>query len=115
MPGRRRKELCHARQIGTRQEPQAVRGAQGQGHVEGAGGQDRQLTGRLQARRREVAQRIWQEQPGRYPCPTQGRRPQGRQGRRQIEVTVSNDGTKSTRSKSTRSKSTTSESTTEEI
>jgi hypothetical protein len=46
--GSRRREDVRAVEVGEREEPQAVRGPQGQGHVQGARGQDRQQPRRLQ-------------------------------------------------------------------
>src|SRR5206468_2251223 len=59
---------------------EAVRSPQGQGHVQGAGGEDRQLPGCLEARRAFLGQGR-QQQAGWYDGPAQGCRPQGRQGR----------------------------------
>src|SRR3954451_187792 len=45
----------NAWQISTREEREAVRGPQGQGHVEGARGEDREQPGRVQEGRRALA------------------------------------------------------------
>ena len=55
---------CRAVEVGQRQEQGPVRSAQGQGHVQTAGRQDRQLAEGVQARRREVAQRVGQSNQG---------------------------------------------------
>src|SRR5439155_26753918 len=65
-----------------RQEQEAVRGAEGQGDVQGAGSKDRKLPRRLIARRKAV--RFGRERPsGRHDRTEEGSGPQGRQGRRQ--------------------------------
>ncbi|HYZ75992.1 MAG TPA: hypothetical protein VE596_01340 [Gaiellaceae bacterium] len=52
-PAGREREL-HAEQTSQRQEREAVRRPEEEGHVEGARGEDRQLAGRLEPRREEV-------------------------------------------------------------
>jgi CBS domain-containing protein len=65
------------------QEREAVREAQGERHVEGARGEDRELSRRLEPRRQEVglvellAQQL---EAGRHDRAEEGCRPQGRQG-----------------------------------
>jgi len=51
---RSRRGGSHADQAGERQEREAVRGAQGQGDVEGASGEDRELAGRIEEGRQEL-------------------------------------------------------------
>src|SRR4051812_2678568 len=46
-------EACHAEQERQRQEREAVRSPQGQGHVEGARREDLQLPGRVESWRQE--------------------------------------------------------------
>jgi hypothetical protein len=64
-------------------------GAQGQGNVEGAGRQDRQLGGCLEPRRKDVRllELPIQFETGRDYGPEEGSRPQGRQGRRSQVLT----------------------------
>src|SRR5207253_483604 len=71
-----------AEQERERQERGAVREAQGKGHVEGAGGEDRELARCLESRRQEV--RLLELVPlvlvaGRHDRAEEGGRPQGRQ------------------------------------
>src|SRR3954452_4382841 len=75
---------AHARQERARQEREAVRGAEGQGHVQGAGRKDRQLARRVEPRWEGVAQLELEVQllAGRDDRPEEGGRPQGRQGGR---------------------------------
>src|SRR2546430_10523664 len=74
----------HAFQACERQEREAVRSAEEEGHVEGACGPDRKLTRRLEARRQEVGHGR-QRQAGWYHRAAQGGRTQGREGRGQEE------------------------------
>src|ERR671931_2126524 len=80
--------IAHARKASERQEREAVREAEGEGDVEGAGGEDRQLAGRLEPRWEEVPFVELAEQllPGRDDRPEEGGRPQGRQGDRPQEL-----------------------------
>src|SRR5579862_8689877 len=71
----------HAWQASERQEREAVREAEGQGDVEGARGEDRELAGRLESRRQEVGLLVVlpeQLEPGRDDRAEESRRPQGR-------------------------------------
>src|SRR5437763_13249691 len=79
---KRHEEGDHAEQERQREEREAVRGAEGEGHVEGAGGEDRQLPRRVEPRREGVPQLELEEQlvTGRDDRAEEGRRPQGRQG-----------------------------------
>src|SRR4029453_17230798 len=74
------KGVARAEQACERQEREAVRGPEGQGDVEGAGREDRELAGRVEPRRQEVGLR-WQLLPGRDDRAEEGRGPQGWQGR----------------------------------
>src|SRR5581483_672750 len=65
-----------AGQEGERQEREAVRGPQGQGHVEGARGEDRELAG-LVEQRREIDLTLVVV-AGRNDGAEEGGRPQGR-------------------------------------
>ena len=49
------KGALDAREEGTRQEREAVRGAEGEGDVEGASRTNRELSGRIEPRRQEVS------------------------------------------------------------
>src|SRR5579884_1057138 len=77
------KGVASAVEARERQEREAVREAQGERHVEGARGEDRELPRRLEPRRQEVrlvellAQQL---EAGRHDCAEEGRRPRGRQG-----------------------------------
>src|SRR5687768_7526033 len=79
----------HAEQERERQEREAVRRAEEEGHVEGAGGEDRELAWRVQPRRQGVGlgQLQLELEAGRYERAEEGRRSQGRQGRREEELT----------------------------
>src|SRR5436190_6448477 len=55
---------CHAAEVQPREERAPVRGPQGQGNVEGASGEDRELAGRVEARWREVTLGQWEVEPG---------------------------------------------------
>src|SRR5919197_2426605 len=73
--GTSRKEM-HAWQARQREEREAIRGTQGQGHVQGARGTDRELTGSVEPRRQEhLAQQLL---TGRNDRAEEGRGPQGR-------------------------------------
>src|SRR5438445_276575 len=69
----------HARQATERQEREAVREAQGEGDVEGARGEDRELAGRVEPRRQEIAFELVTVElvAGRHDRAEEGRRPQG--------------------------------------
>jgi DNA end-binding protein Ku len=68
-----------AEQAREREEREAVRSPEGQGHVQGAGRPHRQLAGLVEPRRQEV--RLGRQLvPGRHHGPEEGRRPQGRKG-----------------------------------
>src|SRR5581483_347524 len=85
----RPRRWASARQASERQEREAVRGAEGQGDVEGARGEDRELARRLEPRRQELALRLvaWRHvEAGRHDRAEEGRRPQGRQGDRAQEL-----------------------------
>src|SRR5207253_1817719 len=84
-PGKRNrdgKEGSRAGQASKRQEREAVREAEGEGNVEGARGEDRELAGRVEPRRQGVAFVVVAQQllAGRDDRPEEGSRPQGRQG-----------------------------------
>src|SRR5207248_9476915 len=83
------KEDPNARQATKRQEREAVREAQGQGDVEAACGEDRQLARRLEPRRQVIRLQHapWQLQPGRNDRSEEGRRAQGRPRHRAQELT----------------------------
>src|SRR3954452_8662346 len=75
--------FLHAQQEQQRQEREAVRGAEGQGHVEGARSEDLELRRLVQPRRQEVRllQLLTQQLvAGRHDCAEESSRPQGRQG-----------------------------------
>src|SRR5687767_11933377 len=84
----RRKNRVYAQQTRERQEREAVRGAQGQGYVEGASGEDRELPRRLEPGRQEVPLGELQEHllARRDDGSEESRRPQGRQGRCEKEL-----------------------------
>src|SRR5262249_28782112 len=78
----------HARQACKREEREAVRGAQGQGDVEGGGGGDRELARGPEPRRQEVPLLVEEQLvPGRDARSEGRRRSQGRQGDREEELT----------------------------
>ena len=79
MPGKKRE----------RQEREAVRGAEGQGHVEGARGEDRELARRVEPRRQELRLGLVAEQleAGRHDRPEEGGGTQGRSRDREQELT----------------------------
>src|SRR5437879_804156 len=81
--GRRRTDARTTRR--TRQEPRAIRSAEGEGYVEGAVCADRQFARRVETWREGLW--IWQETindlAGWHHGSEEGRRPQGREGRRQ--------------------------------
>jgi hypothetical protein len=68
----------HAQQESERQEREAVRGSEGQGDVEGAGGEDRQLARRFEPRWEEVPFLGLELEAGRHHRSEEDRRPQGR-------------------------------------
>src|SRR2546421_542268 len=78
------------RVVAERQEREAVREAQGKRDVEGACRADLELARRVEPRREEVRLGLVPEQfePGRDDSPEEGRRPQGRQGKRPEELAV---------------------------
>jgi hypothetical protein len=70
-----------------REKRKAIRGLEGQGHVQAASGEDRQLAGRVESRWEE----IWlgpQRKARRHGGAAQGGGPQGRPSHRQI-LTIS--------------------------
>jgi len=66
----------------TREECKAIRGSQGQRHVQGTSRQDREFSGRIEARRPEITQRQRQVIAGWHHRTAQGRGPQGRKSHR---------------------------------
>src|SRR2546423_2865421 len=82
---------AHAEQPTEREEREAVRGPEGQGHVEGAGGEDRQLPECVVQGRPEVGLR-GELQTGRNHGAEEGRGAQGRQGDGQEVVTEEKPG-----------------------
>src|SRR3954454_24379021 len=80
------KAVTHAGQELEREEREAVRGVEGQGHVEGARGEDRQLAGRVEPWREELGVLELGVVAGRYHRPEEGGRPQGRKGNRPEEL-----------------------------
>ena len=77
-----------AHQTCQREERKAVRGAKGEGDVEGARGEDRELARRLESRREEVALGLIPlvVQPGRDDGPEEGGGTQRRQSHRPQEL-----------------------------
>jgi len=71
-------------QAGEREEREAIRSVEGQGDVEGAGSEDRQLAGRVAQRRKTLTLRVKpQRSPsGRNDSAEESRRPQRRQSDR---------------------------------
>src|ERR1043166_8463654 len=87
MPLSARRGGRDAEQELERQEREAVRSVEGQGHVEGAGSSDRELAGFIQPRRQELRLRLIEVLvlARRDDRAEEGRRPQGRQGNRAQE------------------------------
>src|SRR5262245_39169049 len=84
--GSRDRGSADAWQEGERQEREAVRGPEGQGHVQGTGGADRELARRVEPGRKVVLQ--VELRAGRHDCPEEGGRPQGRARDRKQTLTV---------------------------
>src|SRR3954447_4027426 len=78
---------AHAEQERQRQEREAVRGSEGQGHVEGARGEDREFPERLETRWSEIGLRREQLARG-HDRAEEGRGAQGRQGDREQELSA---------------------------
>jgi uracil-DNA glycosylase len=78
----RPEEVCGARQEGAREEREAVRGTEGEGHVQGKGGSDREFARRLKSRRQEISLVFvaFEFLARRNDSSEESGRPQGRQG-----------------------------------